>query len=211
VRRHHGTTFASDRMETLAIEPRISLDLGGHAYTGFIDRLARDADGRLHVIDYKTSRSMPESFDAAGLQVRAYGVAVLEEHGGLDVGLHYEYLRHGRSLDETFTRDRSPDVAGALTRRIEGALAAELAGSFPARPSPLCRWCGFRDTCEESPFRLLVAPPVPATPRATQDVVDPMLGSCSRCGSPLRRRTSSRGDMIACSRYPDCRQARDAS
>lgn len=213
VARHHATTFAADRLATLAIEPRVNLELGPHAYTGFIDRLARDASGMLHVIDYKTSRSMPRSMDEAGLQVRGYGVAVLDEHGGLEVGLRYEYLRPGRALEETFPRSRSADVTRVLSARIEAALERERAGEFPARPGPLCRWCGFRETCEESPFRVLATAGAPAgagdaAARGAGEAraaAPGVAGECPRCGAALRRRSGSRSELLACSRYPDCR------
>jgi putative RecB family exonuclease len=212
LRRHVAGTFAADRMETLAVEPKVELQVRGAAYVGYVDRLAR-ANGMLHVIDYKTGRSVPDSIEAAGLQARGYGVAVLERHGGLEVGIRYEYLRQGRVLEETFPRSASAAVAEAIGVRIEAAQAAERAGDFPARPGPLCRWCGYRDTCDASPFRLLVPgpaarvepPPRASAPPAAEAAGAPVPGRCPRCGSPMRRRAGSRGEMIACERYPDCR------
>lgn len=152
IRRHHATTLAEDRLETIAVEPRIDLSIGPNGYMGFIDRLARGRDGTLHVIDYKTSRSMPRDAASAGLQGRSYGVAVLEKHGGAEVGIRYEYLRHGRAIEEMLPRSRAADVTAAIASRIEAAIAAESSGDFPARPGPLCRWCGFRETCDASGF-----------------------------------------------------------
>ena len=212
LRRHVATTFAQDRLETLAIEPRVNLVLGEHAYTGFIDRLGRDSHGVLHVIDYKTGRSVPRSMKEAGFQVQGYGVAVLEDHGGLEVALRYEYLRPGTALEEVFPRSRCAEVAADITTRIEAALEAESAGDFPARPSPLCRWCGFRETCDASPFRVLATGDEAGTPAATMRAVATVSagGDCPLCGSALKRRSGSRGDLVACSRYPECRHAVEA-
>ena len=213
VRRHLATTFAEDRMETLAVEPRIDLAIGDHAYVGYIDRLARDREGTLHVIDYKTSRSVPESAEAAGLQARSYGVAVMEKHGGVEVGIRYEYLRHGKRVEERLPRSRSAEIAALIGARIEKALAAERLGDFPAKPGPLCRWCGFRDDCDASPFRILVssaaavqptAVPIAVTAGAAPAPVTAPTASCPRCGSALVMRSGSRGDMVACARYPEC-------
>ncbi len=218
VRRHHGTTFAGDRLTTLAIEPKIRLDLSEAAgtpaaYVGFIDRLARDAGGTLHVVDYKTSRRVPASPEAAGTQLRGYGLAILEEHGGTHVELRYEYVRAGKHLAESFSRAQGPDLARLLGDRIRRALAAEKAGEFPARPGPLCRWCGYRGVCDASAWFRAPAP-VSGTrreaSRAGAAAETPGLGPCPDCGSPLRLRVSSRSDLVACSRYPDCAHARPA-
>jgi putative RecB family exonuclease len=189
IRRHVRTTFADDRLETLQIEPKVRLTLQAPPgatteYVGYVDRLARDRDtALLHVIDFKTSRSVPDSMEAAGTQVRAYGVALLEEHGGTEIALRYEYLRHGRALAETFPRSRSGEIADVLSARVARALEREQAGDFPARPSALCRWCGYRETCDASPYG-------PASSR------------CPACGSGLRLRLSSRSELAAWAAAP---------
>jgi putative RecB family exonuclease len=218
LRRHHATTFATDRRETLALEGRVDMVVGGHAYMGYVDRLARDAaTGTLHVIDYKTSRRMPASAEEAGLQLRGYGVAVMDKHGGVEVELEYEYLPLGTSLKETFPRSAAPAVADTIASRIAAALAAEAAGDFPPRPSKLCAWCGYRETCEVSGFTkagaMSAAPaaPAPARPSATsaRAAAEPV-GPCPTCGKPLRLRNGRRGPFVGCSAYPSCRYSRDA-
>jgi len=48
------------QLETVAAEQEFQLDLGdGVVLTGVIDRVARDPEGRLYVIDYKTSSQFP--------------------------------------------------------------------------------------------------------------------------------------------------------
>lgn len=209
LRRHHATTFRADRRETVAMEERIDLTIGGHQYYGFMDRLARDpSDGRFHVIDYKTSRFAPASAGEAGLQLRSYGLAVLEKHLGEEVVLEYDYLRVGRSVGETLARHAAPEVADQIGKRIRAALAAEEAGNFPARPSKLCRWCGFREVCDASGFgpgseQAAAAPDLaPATAPAEE-------GKCPRCAAALQLRRGSKGAFMGCSKYPECRFTRD--
>ena len=213
LRAHHATTFVRDRRETLAVEPRIDVDLGGHAFTGFIDRLARDAEGRLHVIDFKTGRA-PRSFEEAGLQLHGYGLAVLEQHGGVEVMLELDYLR-GSLLTATMTRAEVPVIAATLGRKIAAALLAEEAGAFPARPSKLCAWCGYRERCDVSGFGPTAAVSAAgdatvqvrqAPPEAAQDA-EP--GGCPDCGRRLTLRSGRRGAFMGCTGFPSCRFARD--
>jgi len=204
LRRHHRGPFAADRLQTLAIEPKVSLTLqAGEAepatYVGYIDRLARDAGGIMHVIDFKTSRRMPGSFDEAGLQVRGYGLGVLEMHGGVEVALRYEYLRHDRRLEETMSRTVGNKVAAQLVQRVRRALEAERLGDYPARPGALCRWCGYREACDASPFHA----------SQLQPVMSVQTDACPLCGSGLKLRASSRGEMVACAKYPGCLHSRE--
>lgn len=239
LRRHLRGTFAEDRLETLAVEPQVRVEIvaaapggeepaGTRTYVGYIDRLARDRDGTLHVIDYKTSKRIPESAGQAGLQLRGYGLGVFEKHGGVEVGLRWEYLRHDRALVETMPRSLGGEVATELGRRIGRALQAERQGDFPARPSNLCRWCGYREDCDASPFFAApgesaahgeASPPAvagrqggesrgPGTRTGDRDAA-PGDACCPICASALRRRSSSRGELVACARYPDCSFARE--
>src|SRR5204862_6867507 len=99
-----------------------------------------------------------------------------------EVELTYDWLRHGKQLTERMPRSEAPVVAEQIARRIASALEAERRGEFPARPGPGCRWCGYRDACESSPFRADARPG----------------DGCPRCGSPLRWRAGSRGEIVTC-------------
>lgn len=205
LRRHHAGAFQADRLETLEIEPKIRIQIEGSEYVGYIDRLARDADGTLHVIDYKTGRPAA-TLAEAGPQVRAYGLAVLEERGGVEIALSYQYLRTGASLDERFTRAQGGELLAGIGARIRRALEAEARGEFPARPSALCRWCGFRETCDDSPFRV-ASTPLPQ--RAAKPAA--LAETCPRCGGAVLLRAGSRSSLVACARYPECAWSREAS
>ena len=57
--------YPFDRDETLALEERVSFELGNHRYVvqGFIDRIARTRDGTIEIQDYKTSARLPSQAD----------------------------------------------------------------------------------------------------------------------------------------------------
>ena len=150
----------------------------------------------MRIIDYKTGKRMPASMKEAGLQVRGYGLAVLESHGGLEIDLEYSYLRHGKRLEETMARAETHGVAEQIGELIDRALEAEQGDEFPARPSMLCAWCGFRDVCEASEWRL------------KKEAADG--SACPRCGEKLRLRHGRNGNFLGCSGYPNCRFTCDA-
>ena len=76
-------TFAKDRSETVALEQRLSVRLSDTVlFTGFADRVGRTDQGRLFVIDYKTSKSEGNGSEfSEGLQAPLYAACVLRHHG----------------------------------------------------------------------------------------------------------------------------------
>jgi putative RecB family exonuclease len=152
----HRTRFVGDPLSTIAIEKHFSLELGGrYRFQGFIDRLARDRDGVVHIIDYKTGARTPSRFEGKDAeQLEAYAVALFEV--GVDDGregtrvpdeieLALEYLRSGTRLFRRIHRDEAAAIADRLVARIE---VADTATVFPAVAGALCGWCGFNDLCE---------------------------------------------------------------
>jgi len=141
--------FQRDRSETVALEERLSARLADDVtFTGIADRIGRTVGGRLFVVDYKTSSREGDASDLSeGLQVPLYAACVLERHGGENVLAGYHYLRHGT------TRWNPVDADGAESARrrfLALTTAARAATDFPARPGPLCPWCGFNATCPEA-------------------------------------------------------------
>ncbi len=149
----HRTRFLADTLETLGLERHFVLDLeGGRRFQGFIDRLARDADGTVHIIDYKTGGRPPVRFGGKdGDQLEAYAVAMFAEHPGVDeIVLQLEYLKNGSTQTRRIRRDETAETARRLRERIRTAAEAS---AFPPSPGTLCGWCGFNDLCEASVAR----------------------------------------------------------
>jgi putative RecB family exonuclease len=139
-------TFDRDRSETVALEQRLSLRLSDTiVFTGFADRVGRTDQGRLFVVDYKTSKKEGTGSEfSEGLQAPLYAACVLREHGEGEVLAGYHYLRHGTTRWQTVDRERATQL---LERFLDLANEAEAAGDFPARPGILCAWCGFNAEC----------------------------------------------------------------
>lgn len=143
--------LAKDKTETIALEKEFRLALsGGTTFTGVIDRLARDSDGTVHVIDYKTGSSRNIVAPDQSRQMHVYGAWASEEHGATRVGLRVEDMQGERALSHTWTTASR----AALISRLESQIAeVSHARKFPAVTSPLCGWCGYRPHCSEGRSR----------------------------------------------------------
>ncbi len=199
VARHHAEGFVRDDLQSVAIEERFDLPLADrHAFGGVIDRLARDSRGNLHVIDYKTTGRPPAVHgEEETLQLRSYGLAGMREHGVGEITLRYLYLKNGDEYATNLTADAAPETERVLVERIDATLAAR---EFPARPSALCAWCGFREICDASGFAESV------TAESDAGAAD---SRCPRCTKSLQQRNGRHGPFLGCSGYPVCRYTRN--
>ena len=144
----HRARFAADRLETLGLERHFSHEVGGRRFQGYIDRLARDDGGGVHIIDYKTGGRPPIAFGGKdGDQLEAYAIAIFAETAVEEIVLMLEYLRNGSTLTRRIRRGEIDEAARRLVARIEVAAGANV---FPPTPGTLCAWCGYNDLCEAS-------------------------------------------------------------
>jgi RecB family exonuclease len=191
---HHAGPFRKDWMATIAIEQSLKTRLeGSYRFRGIIDRLARDEDGELHLIDYKTTGRPPAILDEKQtLQLRSYGMLALEHHGGERAKLTYQFLKNGKEWTGSCASDQSPALSSDLAVRIS---EIEAAREFPANNSALCAWCGFRDICDVSGFY----------------GGEGANGStrCPSCDGRLRERNGRFGTFLGCENYPRCRFTRN--
>lgn len=156
------------------------------AVSGRVDRLddRRRSDGsrELVVVDYKTSRQVPSTYDVrSSLALALYAVAVsrMFRRPCRRVELHHvptgEVVAHEHT-DDTLARHVSrAESLGAEAAEAEQALraaqresgAGRSAGEsdvaqralFPAQPSPACRWCDFLRVCPEGSAQYQPADP----------------------------------------------------
>jgi RecB family exonuclease len=167
--------------EVIGCETQADVELGGHRFIGYIDRLDRDErSGTVTVVDYKTG-SIATSADEYLDEVRAFREFQLPFYywartaaGDVVSRLALIPLKDAL-LDvapvelEVVTTSRAPRTRGAtgeiavaeLERARERmiALASELASgalqSFPATDDPdACRYCAYAEACRERPLAL---------------------------------------------------------
>ena len=167
--------------EVIGRETQADVELGGHRFVGYIDRLDRDdRTGTVTVVDYKTG-SIATSAEEYLAEVRAFREFQLPFYywartaaGDVVTRLALVPLKDAL-LDvapvelEVVTTSRAPRSRGALGEIAVGelerarermiALAGELASgtlaAFPATDDPdACRYCAYADACRERPLAL---------------------------------------------------------
>ncbi len=167
--------------EVIGCETQADVDLGGHRFIGYIDRLDRDErSGTVTVVDYKTGSIATSAEDYLD-EVRAFREFQLPFYywartaaGDVVSRLALVPLKDAL-LDvapvelEVVTTSRAPRSRGAtgeiavaeLERARERmiALAGELSSgalqSFPATDDPeACRYCAYAEACRERPLAL---------------------------------------------------------
>jgi superfamily I DNA/RNA helicase/RecB family exonuclease len=141
----------------VAVEQDVEVRLGELVVRGQVDRLERDADGRLIVVDLKTGKSKPTNAEAErNPQLGVYQVAV-EEGGFADVApeartsggaelvqLGGDTQKVGVQAQPPLHQDADPDWARTLLRTVAAGMSAE---SFEARSGSHCRMCSVRRAC----------------------------------------------------------------
>lgn len=167
--------------EVIGCETSIDLELEGHRFVGFVDRIDRDdRTGTVTIVDYKTG-SIATSAEEYLAEVRAFREFQLPfyywartaagdvvsrlalvplKDALLDVApVELEVVRTARPPR---ARGTSGEIAVAELERARermALLAAEIASgtlqAFPATTDPeACRWCAYADACRERPVAL---------------------------------------------------------
>jgi superfamily I DNA/RNA helicase/RecB family exonuclease len=140
--------------ELVAAEEDFDVVVGRARLRGQVDRLERDAEGRLVVVDLKTGKTAPRSVEEHG-QLAAYQVAVAEgafaEHGTATGGA--ALLQVGGSQKAAKEHAQPPLPADVEPRETwAGELLASVgegmgAGTFAVRTDADCDRCAFRRSC----------------------------------------------------------------
>ena len=141
----HSAIFQPDRSETIMLEEKVSIDIDGNEYIGFVDRIAKSGS-KITVIDYKTSRSTQGADDDDWLQLRAYAVAFMATNLIDNVDICYEYIVLGETYRATINQRDSKKVIKELSSCISDISKQE---DYPAKTTPLCFWCSYNEQCEE--------------------------------------------------------------
>ena len=117
---------------------------------GFIDRLDVAPTGEIRIVDYKTSSSVSEMFEAKALfQLKIYALVLWRTRGVVPAMLQLIYLGNGEILRY------EPDEADlrATERKVEAIWAAirlaQESGDWRPRRSRMCDWCAHQRLCPE--------------------------------------------------------------
>lgn len=118
--------------------------------SGRIDRIDKNDDG-YEIIDYKTSRKMPAQKDLENdLQMSIYNIALLNQWPNLqnkEVRLSFYFLKHGEKASFTRTAQQLKETEKLIAQKIAEIKEKAQTSDFPATPSGLCDYCGYRKMC----------------------------------------------------------------
>lgn len=115
-----------------------------------IDRIEETPDGEIVVIDFKTG-SKPGNFSKntirEDMQMNLYSLTIRELYGKLPVKASLYYLGPNK------TYDYSPTIEsiGTFEDRVVKLINAVCTEEFSPTPDyQTCKWCDYKDFCEES-------------------------------------------------------------
>ena len=137
------------RGEPIGLEVDVETDLDGVSWIGRVDRLERNEEGGLRVVDYKTSTHAPTQDDAAeSVQLGFYALALARS--GEEVVASEMWLPRVNTVSVTtrqFSMHRLPEIERVM-ERISSEIAAE---DWSPRVSDQCKRCEFKRSCPAWP------------------------------------------------------------
>jgi RecB family exonuclease len=130
----------------LFVQAKFRLDGMGVLLSGKIDRLSVWPDGRLEVIDYKTSGGAPPSpeklaSDMAPFLYYALGRVNNPDYPQIDVT--FIYLKTMTRVTALFDPETVAEAKARLTQMVRQIDE----GFFPPKPNGHCAWCEVRNGC----------------------------------------------------------------
>jgi putative RecB family exonuclease len=152
-------------------EKWFELPIGDSAtVVGSIDRVDVDADGHLHVVDYKTGKLRDRQKVRGSLQLALYALAVEHLYGRLPATVALDYVVADIPVVVPVT---DLDLDGARAT-VTSAAAQVLERRFEPNPTRLCDWCDYQAAC-------------PAWEGDGQDVLGPAVVERDRLRRQVRR------------------------
>lgn len=122
-----------------------------HILAGIIDRIDKTADGNFEIIDYKTSRRMPDQDTLdKDLQMSIYHLGILKRWPHIkpeNIKLSLYFLKHGEKITTTRSQKDLEKTKNLIIETINKIKNGVEKNDFPAFPSPLCGWCGYKPQC----------------------------------------------------------------
>lgn len=141
---------ASNPNRILDAEKRFQIPLGGRIVRGVIDRVEETPDGEIVVIDFKTGSkpgTLSKNTIREDMQMNIYSLAIRDLYGKLPVRASLYYLTPNKTYDYTPTAE----TIGAFEVRALRLINAVCTEEFSPTPDyQTCKWCEYKDFCEES-------------------------------------------------------------
>jgi putative RecB family exonuclease len=136
-----------ERPIILSVEQKIWTPINDEIiFYGYIDRVQKDKDGVLHIIDYKTTKDPKYLKDRT--QLLLYGYSLFVDDDSVDkVRTSYILLKHKmRYMTKDHNIDELIAAKDALLIKWREIIEDKL---FRAKPSFMCRYCDYIQHCED--------------------------------------------------------------
>jgi putative RecB family exonuclease len=145
LRNYFDIDSVHDFGEIVDMELRLNFQIGEHSVNGIVDRLQREG-GRLHIIDYKTSKGrMTQDQADRDRQLAIYELGLRQLYPDAEeIELHWYMLAHKdvvTSTRDAEARRRLEDQVSSLIEEIESAT------DFRPSEGTLCGWCDYAEEC----------------------------------------------------------------
>lgn len=133
----------------VAREMSVTRQVGHVTLTARLDRVEREPDGPLRIVDFKTGATKPTAAQVArSAQLGAYQLA-LGEQGEVHAA---SFVQLGKAANQQVTEQYQPSLAQDpdpewVERIIQDSAATMAAGQFEARKGPWCRSCDAQRVC----------------------------------------------------------------
>lgn len=131
------------------IEMRVGVTIGDTPLFGILDRLDRDVEGNLVIVDYKTGSLPNRNYDSQTFaNAELYAVLCEEKLGERPAKIRLLYVSQGETLERAVSEVIVKARAAAAIAAWEKIKRYYADGDFPATPSRnACRFCSFQDLC----------------------------------------------------------------
>lgn len=134
---------------TIAVELPFSVKYKNFDLTGKIDRVDINDKNEIRVTDYKTANKVYESKDLkTPLQMYVYALAIKQLYNHFPSVFEYDFVVLGEKREAMSKgwESRGEKILDKLTEDRESYYSIK---DFPAKPTPLCYYCSYRNQeCE---------------------------------------------------------------
>jgi DNA helicase-2/ATP-dependent DNA helicase PcrA len=129
--------------EVLHTEQWFDVQIAGSKVTGRIDRVDREADGSVAIVDYKTGKAKSQEDADESLQLSIYAMAAQAKWGYRVSGLAF----HNLEGNVPVVSRRSEFQLEEARDRVTAAARGIAEGNFEAKAGYHCNFCAFRGLC----------------------------------------------------------------
>jgi putative RecB family exonuclease len=131
------------------VELRLGVDIDGTPLFGILDRLDRDEDGQLVIVDYKTGGLPNRNYDSSTFaNAELYAALCEAKLGEQPKKIRLLYVAQGETIERNVTEVTVKARANAAANAWQRINRYYDDGDFPATPSKSsCRFCAYRKIC----------------------------------------------------------------